>query len=216
ARVQSKEHCDSLIAQINAKSVENSDLNAQLQDNVFTITGLKEELRKLKGKCVVDYAVSKSNAITIAPIMLKIDVQPIAPKLLNNRTAHSDYLKHTQEQAAILRERRCSVEKNHINHTALVDFTMHVLVQSHHDKIMDVDILNGRMRSLLEMQVLFRDLQHFQHLQFLLCVALSHGNVECSNYKLLTMKIKILEARIAMERHPDDHACQSAAILHEL
>ncbi|GJV93074.1 hypothetical protein Tco_1540887 [Tanacetum coccineum] len=31
-RVQSKEHCDSLIAQINAKSAENSDLNAQLQE----------------------------------------------------------------------------------------------------------------------------------------------------------------------------------------
>ncbi|GJS18110.1 hypothetical protein Tco_0412582 [Tanacetum coccineum] len=46
--------------------------------------------------------------------------------------------------------------------------------------------------------------------------ALSPGNAECSNCKLLTMKIKILEARLAMERHPDDHACQSAAILHEL
>ncbi|GJX24666.1 retrovirus-related pol polyprotein from transposon TNT 1-94 [Tanacetum coccineum] len=36
--------------------------------------------------------------------MLKIDVEPIAPRLLNNRTSHSDYLRHTQEQAAILRE----------------------------------------------------------------------------------------------------------------
>nr|GEU43718.1 retrovirus-related Pol polyprotein from transposon TNT 1-94 [Tanacetum cinerariifolium] len=36
--------------------------------------------------------------------MLKVDVEPLAPKLLNNRTAHSDYLRHTQEQAAILRE----------------------------------------------------------------------------------------------------------------
>nr|GEY91078.1 hypothetical protein [Tanacetum cinerariifolium] len=36
--------------------------------------------------------------------MLKIDMEPIALKLLNNKTAHSDYLKHTQEQAAILRE----------------------------------------------------------------------------------------------------------------
>nr|GEU66777.1 hypothetical protein [Tanacetum cinerariifolium] len=36
--------------------------------------------------------------------MLLIDVEPIAPRLLNNRTAHSDYLKLTQEQAAILRE----------------------------------------------------------------------------------------------------------------
>ncbi|GJT74605.1 integrase, catalytic region, zinc finger, CCHC-type containing protein [Tanacetum coccineum] len=46
--------------------------------------------------------------------------------------------------------------------------------------------------------------------------ALSPGNAECSNCKLLTMKIKILEARLAMKRHPDDHACQSTEILHEL
>nr|GFB41549.1 hypothetical protein [Tanacetum cinerariifolium] len=36
--------------------------------------------------------------------MLKADVEPIALKLLNNRTVHSDYLRHTQEQAVILRE----------------------------------------------------------------------------------------------------------------
>ncbi|GJU15858.1 retrovirus-related pol polyprotein from transposon TNT 1-94 [Tanacetum coccineum] len=65
-RVQSKEHCDSLIAQINAKSVENSDLNAQLQEKVFAITTSKNELRKLKGKNVVNTAVSKPNA-TLAP-----------------------------------------------------------------------------------------------------------------------------------------------------
>ncbi|GJU72649.1 hypothetical protein Tco_1264054 [Tanacetum coccineum] len=46
--------------------------------------------------------------------------------------------------------------------------------------------------------------------------ALSPGNTECSNYKLLTMKIKILEARLAMEKNPDDHPCESVAILHEL
>ncbi|GKA88428.1 hypothetical protein Tco_0810192 [Tanacetum coccineum] len=66
ARVQSKEHCDSLIAQINAKSVENSDLNAQLQEKVFAIVALKNELRKLKGKDNVDTAVSKPST-TIAP-----------------------------------------------------------------------------------------------------------------------------------------------------
>ncbi|GJT23081.1 hypothetical protein Tco_0893018 [Tanacetum coccineum] len=55
-RVQSKEHCDSLIAQINAKSVENSDLNAQLQEKVFAIIELKNELSKLKGKNVVNTA----------------------------------------------------------------------------------------------------------------------------------------------------------------
>ncbi|GJU95701.1 retrovirus-related pol polyprotein from transposon TNT 1-94 [Tanacetum coccineum] len=36
--------------------------------------------------------------------MLKIDVEYLNPRLLNNRSAHSDYLKHTQEEAAILRE----------------------------------------------------------------------------------------------------------------
>ncbi|GJX73442.1 integrase, catalytic region, zinc finger, CCHC-type containing protein [Tanacetum coccineum] len=42
--------------------------------------------------------------LSIDPEMLKIDVQPIAPGLLNNRTAHSEYLRHTQEEAVILRE----------------------------------------------------------------------------------------------------------------
>ncbi|GJT61554.1 hypothetical protein Tco_1005087 [Tanacetum coccineum] len=70
-QVQSKEHCDSLIAQINAKSVENLDLNAQLQEKVFAITTLKNELRKLKGKNVVNTA--------------------------NNRNAHEVYIEKTIE-----------------------------------------------------------------------------------------------------------------------
>nr|GEY60315.1 hypothetical protein [Tanacetum cinerariifolium] len=36
--------------------------------------------------------------------MLKIDVEPITPRLLNNTTAHSDYLRLTQEQTAFLKE----------------------------------------------------------------------------------------------------------------
>nr|GFA90970.1 retrovirus-related Pol polyprotein from transposon TNT 1-94 [Tanacetum cinerariifolium] len=35
---------------------------------------------------------------------LKVDVEPLASKLLNNRTAHSHYLRHTQEQAVILKK----------------------------------------------------------------------------------------------------------------
>ncbi|GJX35118.1 retrovirus-related pol polyprotein from transposon TNT 1-94 [Tanacetum coccineum] len=65
------------------------------------ITALKNELRKLKGKDLADNVVTKH---PITPEILKIDVEPIAPRLLNNRTAHSDYLRHTQEQVAILRE----------------------------------------------------------------------------------------------------------------
>ncbi|GJX26565.1 retrovirus-related pol polyprotein from transposon TNT 1-94 [Tanacetum coccineum] len=62
---------------------------------------LKDELGELKGKYLADNVVTKQ---TITPEMLKIDVEPIAPKLLNNKTTHSYYLKHTQEQATILRE----------------------------------------------------------------------------------------------------------------
>nr|GEX78410.1 hypothetical protein [Tanacetum cinerariifolium] len=36
--------------------------------------------------------------------MLKINVEPIAPRIFNNRTFHSDYLRLTQKQAVILKE----------------------------------------------------------------------------------------------------------------
>ncbi|GJU08784.1 hypothetical protein Tco_1125214 [Tanacetum coccineum] len=101
-RVQSNEHCDSLIAQINAKSVENSDLNAQLQEKVFAITTLKNELRKLKGKNIIDTAVSKPNA-TIAPGIFKLDIEPISPRLKNNRDAHEVYIENTIEYNDTLR-----------------------------------------------------------------------------------------------------------------
>ncbi|GJX55330.1 hypothetical protein Tco_0285227 [Tanacetum coccineum] len=36
--------------------------------------------------------------------MLKIDVEPITPELLNKKTAHFAYIKHTQEEATVLRD----------------------------------------------------------------------------------------------------------------
>nr|GEU96415.1 reverse transcriptase domain-containing protein [Tanacetum cinerariifolium] len=56
---------------------------------------------KLKGKAIVDEAVSLH---PINPELLKINAATLAPKLRNNRTAHYDYLKHTQEETATLRE----------------------------------------------------------------------------------------------------------------
>nr|GEU47187.1 retrovirus-related Pol polyprotein from transposon TNT 1-94 [Tanacetum cinerariifolium] len=78
SRIRSKEQWDDLIKQVNLKSAKNSDLNASLQEQVLVITALKDNLRKLKGKAVVDEA--------------------------NKRTVHSDYLKHTQEETATLRD----------------------------------------------------------------------------------------------------------------
>ncbi|GJR06185.1 reverse transcriptase domain-containing protein [Tanacetum coccineum] len=82
ARIRSKEQCDDLINQVNLKSVEISDLNASLQEKVLVITDLKDDLRKLKGKALVDDAVTKH---TIDPMTLKIDVKPITPKLYTKR-----------------------------------------------------------------------------------------------------------------------------------
>ncbi|GJT44734.1 retrovirus-related pol polyprotein from transposon TNT 1-94 [Tanacetum coccineum] len=53
-RIQSKEQCDDLINQVNLKFVEISYLNASLQEKVLVITALKDDLRKLKGKALVD------------------------------------------------------------------------------------------------------------------------------------------------------------------
>ncbi|GJU00977.1 retrovirus-related pol polyprotein from transposon TNT 1-94 [Tanacetum coccineum] len=101
ACIRSKEQCDVLINQVNQKSVEISDLNAKIQEQGLIVTALKDELRKLKGKDLADNVVCKH---TIDLEMLKIDVEYLNPRLLNNMSAHSDYLKHTQEEAAILRE----------------------------------------------------------------------------------------------------------------
>nr|GEY97274.1 retrovirus-related Pol polyprotein from transposon TNT 1-94 [Tanacetum cinerariifolium] len=50
SRVQSKEQCDDLINQVNLKSVEVADLNANLQEKVLVIIALKEQL---KGKAIL-------------------------------------------------------------------------------------------------------------------------------------------------------------------
>ncbi|GJU06461.1 retrovirus-related pol polyprotein from transposon TNT 1-94 [Tanacetum coccineum] len=77
-RIRSKEQCDDLINQVNLKSVEISDLNASLQEKVLVITAFKNDLRKLKGKSLVDNDITKHPS---DPEMLKIDVEPITPKL---------------------------------------------------------------------------------------------------------------------------------------
>nr|GFC26801.1 hypothetical protein [Tanacetum cinerariifolium] len=70
-------------------------------DKVLVITALKEQLDKIKGKAIITDAVSLNY---IDPKLLKVDVTPVVPKLRKNRTAHLDYIKHTQGEAATLRK----------------------------------------------------------------------------------------------------------------
>ncbi|GJZ29343.1 hypothetical protein Tco_0573990 [Tanacetum coccineum] len=67
-------------------------------EKVLVITTLKDELRKLKGKDLAN------NEVTHHPSDPEINTEPITPKLLNKRSAHSAYIKHTQEEAAVLRD----------------------------------------------------------------------------------------------------------------
>nr|GEY04196.1 retrovirus-related Pol polyprotein from transposon TNT 1-94 [Tanacetum cinerariifolium] len=95
------EEMETLNIELDHKSVEVSDLNASLQEKVLVITALKEQLNKLKGKTVITEVVPLN---PIDPELLKVDVAPLAPKLRKNRTAHTDYIRHTQEEADTLRE----------------------------------------------------------------------------------------------------------------
>ncbi|GJT76052.1 hypothetical protein Tco_1042777 [Tanacetum coccineum] len=59
---------------------------------------------KEQRKEIVEHVVHTPSATTIAPGMFKLDLVPLPPRLLQNRDAHIDYLRHTQEQANTLRE----------------------------------------------------------------------------------------------------------------
>nr|GEU59904.1 hypothetical protein [Tanacetum cinerariifolium] len=103
-KAQSQEK-DTVISKLKERIKSLSGNKNTNKEKYLAITALKNDLRKLKGKSVVDDTVATH---TIAPEMLKVNVEPLAPKLLNNRKAHSNYLRHTQEQDAILRERPTS------------------------------------------------------------------------------------------------------------
>nr|GEZ61263.1 hypothetical protein [Tanacetum cinerariifolium] len=91
------------IDEIETKNIElEHNLNAQLQEKVFGIATLKNELRKLKGKNIVDTVVSKPSA-TFASRKFKLDIEPISHRLKNNRDAYEVYLEKTIENTDTLR-----------------------------------------------------------------------------------------------------------------
>ncbi|GJR67667.1 hypothetical protein Tco_0013732 [Tanacetum coccineum] len=66
-KVQNKDNSESLISQINQKSVENADLKAQFQEEVFANAALKNELRKIKGNSV-DTKFAKASILGKPPL----------------------------------------------------------------------------------------------------------------------------------------------------
>nr|GFB18135.1 hypothetical protein [Tanacetum cinerariifolium] len=95
AQIQEK---DIVILKLKEKLKSFSGDVKERKENVLVITALKEQL---KGKLVLTEAVSLN---PIDPALLQVNVAPLVPKLRKNRTAHIDYIRHTQEEAATLRE----------------------------------------------------------------------------------------------------------------
>nr|GEX26328.1 hypothetical protein [Tanacetum cinerariifolium] len=89
------------IIDLKAQSQEKDTVIVKLKERLKSLSALKETLSKLKGEAVVNEVIPLHS---IDPELLKIDVAPLAPKLHNNRTTHTDYLRHTQEETPTLRE----------------------------------------------------------------------------------------------------------------
>ncbi|GJZ40963.1 hypothetical protein Tco_0587849 [Tanacetum coccineum] len=83
------------------KEIKTINIELDHREKVLAITALKDELRKLNGKALVDNNVSNHPS---DPELHQVNVEPITPKLLNKTTAHSAYIKHSQEEAAVLRD----------------------------------------------------------------------------------------------------------------
>ncbi|GJR25067.1 hypothetical protein Tco_0973594 [Tanacetum coccineum] len=83
---------------------EINNLQAKLKAEDVSIANLRKHIKSLKGKNVVEKYLPPNNANVIALGMFRLDLEPLSPKLLKNKDAHIDYIKHTQEHADTLRE----------------------------------------------------------------------------------------------------------------
>ncbi|GJY33767.1 hypothetical protein Tco_0418236 [Tanacetum coccineum] len=123
---QKDESCNNENALEILEFFKNNDLKAQIQDKDNTICKLKDMIKSMREKSkeenlkydygeietknvelenrkeIVDIAAQIPSGNTIVPGMFKLDSEPLAPRLLQNREARIDYLKYTQEQAGIL------------------------------------------------------------------------------------------------------------------
>nr|GEZ49346.1 retrovirus-related Pol polyprotein from transposon TNT 1-94 [Tanacetum cinerariifolium] len=95
-----KKECYEMLLQ-QYHNLEKHCISLESSGTSLVITTLKEQLSKLKGKAILIEVVSIN---PIDPELLKVDFAPLVLKLRKNRTAHIDYIRHTLDEAAILRE----------------------------------------------------------------------------------------------------------------
>nr|GEV07827.1 hypothetical protein [Tanacetum cinerariifolium] len=91
---------DVLLTLMNSMSLKGESVNMKRKRNKSCDKCFNLDAEQ--GKEIVNIAAQKPSTNTIVPGMFKLDLDPLAPKLLQNKEAHTDYLKYTQEQADIL------------------------------------------------------------------------------------------------------------------
>ncbi|GJT64650.1 hypothetical protein Tco_1016130 [Tanacetum coccineum] len=101
----------------------------KFKKSFFLTTALQSELRRLKGKHVLDNATIITNATIIAPGMFKLDIEPLSHRLKNNMDAHEDYMKKTIEntntiRGLVERTRKQNPSEPHLDYAC--KFTKHV------------------------------------------------------------------------------------------
>ncbi|GKE95572.1 hypothetical protein Tco_1580427 [Tanacetum coccineum] len=79
-----------------------NEWQAKLDAKDVSIAKLKKHVESLKGKNVIKNDAPTNKAKIIAPGMLKLDLESLAPKVLKNRDAHIDYIKHAREHCDTL------------------------------------------------------------------------------------------------------------------
>ncbi|GKD85804.1 retrovirus-related pol polyprotein from transposon TNT 1-94 [Tanacetum coccineum] len=79
-------------------------MQAKLDTKDVSIANLRKHIKSLKGKNVVEKVATPNNAKVITLEMFKLDLEPLAPRVLNNKDAHIDYIKHSREHADTLQE----------------------------------------------------------------------------------------------------------------
>ncbi|GJS25894.1 retrovirus-related pol polyprotein from transposon TNT 1-94 [Tanacetum coccineum] len=81
-----------------------NEWQAKLDTKDVLIANLRKHIKSLKGKNVVEKVATPNNAKVITPEMFKLDLEPLAPRVLNNKDAYIDYIKHSREHADTLQE----------------------------------------------------------------------------------------------------------------
>nr|GEU32114.1 hypothetical protein [Tanacetum cinerariifolium] len=81
-----------------------NEWQAKLDVKDVSTAKLKKHIKSLKGKNVIENDTTMNKAKIIAPKMFKLDLELLAPKVLKNRDAHLDCIKHVREHADTLRK----------------------------------------------------------------------------------------------------------------